>query len=130
MRLCHLLQIVWVGEIITKFNEFSHIFSADLGWWTPGWGWTQYIGFENLFRCTPSHASLDISTGGPVVPYFIIALNHSIISPLCLVWVRAPFWPHVRQAKFCLRVCQMFFLVVLPFSPHLLIGPSISYELK
>ena len=26
-----------------------------------------------------------------------------IISPLCLVWVRAPLWPHVRQAKFCLR---------------------------
>ena len=50
--------------------------------------------------------------------------NHSIISPLCLVWVRAPLWPHVRQAKFCLRVCQVFFLGVLPFSPHLLIGPS------
>ena len=49
-----------------------------------------------------------------------LSLNHSIISPLCLVWVRAPLWPHVRQAKFCLRVCQ----VVLPFSPHLLIGPS------
>ena len=51
-------------------------------------------------------------------------LNHSIISPLCLVWVRAPLWPHVRQAKFCLRVCQVFFLGVLPFSTHLLIGPS------
>ena len=32
--------------------------------------------------------------------------------------------PHVRQAKFCLRVCQVVFLGVLPFSPHLLIGPS------
>ena len=51
-------------------------------------------------------------------------LNHSIISPLWLVWVRAPLWPHVRQAKFCLRVCQVVFLGVLPFSPHLLIGPS------
>ena len=51
-------------------------------------------------------------------------LNHSIISSLCLVWVRAPLWPHVRQAKFCLRVCQVVFLGVLPFSPHLLIGPS------
>ena len=51
-------------------------------------------------------------------------LNHSIISPLCLVRVRAPLWPHVRQAKFCLRVCQVVFLGVLPFSPHLLIGPS------
>ena len=26
--------------------------------------------------------------------------------------------------KSCLRVCQVFFLGVLPFSPHLLIGPS------
>ena len=53
-----------------------------------------------------------------------LLLNHSIISPLCLVWVRAPLWPHVRQQKFCLRVCQVVFLGVLPFSPHLLIGPS------
>ena len=51
-------------------------------------------------------------------------LNYSIISPLCLVWVRASLWPHVRQAKFCLRVCQEVFLGVLPLSPHLLIGPS------
>ena len=36
-------------------------------------------------------------------------LNHSIISPLCLVWVRAPLSPYVRQAKFCLRVCQVVF---------------------
>ena len=40
------------------------------------------------------------------------------------VWVRAPLWPHVRQAKLCLRVCQVVFLGVLPLSPHLLIGPS------
>ena len=51
-------------------------------------------------------------------------LNHLIISPLCLVWVRAPLWPHVGQAKFCLRVCQVFFLGVLKLKPHLLIGPS------
>ena len=44
-------------------------------------------------------------------------LNHSTISPLCLVWVRAPHWPHVRQAKFCLRVCHVVFLGVLLFSP-------------
>ena len=37
-------------------------------------------------------------------------LNHLIISPLYLVWVRAPLLSHVRQAKFCLRVCQMVFL--------------------
>ena len=48
--------------------------------------------------------------------------NHLIISPLCLVWVQDPQWPHVRQAKFCLRVCQPIFLGVLPFSPHLLLG--------
>ena len=29
----------------------------------------------------------------------VLFLNHSIISPLCLVWVRAPLWPHVRQAS-------------------------------
>ena len=40
-------------------------------------------------------------------------LNHSTISPLCLVWVRAPLWPHVRQANFCLQVCQLVFLGVL-----------------
>ena len=50
-------------------------------------------------------------------------LNHSVISPLCLVWVRVPLRPHMRQAKFCLRVCQVFFLGVFPFA-HLLIGPS------
>ena len=49
-------------------------------------------------------------------------LNHSIISPLCLVWVRAPLRPHVRQAKFCLRVCKVVFLEVLPFSPLLLMA--------
>ena len=52
-------------------------------------------------------------------------LNHSIISPLCLVWVRAPLWPHVRQAKFCLRV---FFSGFSRFRP-----PTywpVSYELK
>ena len=37
----------------------------------------------------------------------VVSFNHSIISPLCLVWVRAPHWPHVRQAKFYLRVFQM-----------------------
>ena len=28
------------------------------------------------------------------------------------------------QAKFCLRVCRVVFLGVLPFSPHLLIDSS------
>ena len=35
-----------------------------------------------------------------------------------------PHSAHVRQAKFCLWVCQVVSLGVLPFSPHLLIGPS------
>ena len=51
-----------------------------------------------------------------------LSLNHSIISPLCLVRVRAPLWPHVREAKFCLRVCQVVFLGVHPL--NLLIDPS------
>ena len=29
-----------------------------------------------------------------------------------------------ETSKFCLRVCQVVFLGVLPFSPHLMIGPS------
>ena len=58
---------------------------------------------------------------------FIIALDHSIISPLWLVWVRAPHGSQVRQVKFYLRVCQVVFPGVLPFSPHLLIGSS-RYE--
>ena len=56
--------------------------------------------------------------------FIIIITKRGLFSPLCLVWVQAPLWPHVRQAKFCLRVCQVVFLGVLPFSPHLLIGPS------
>ena len=61
-------------------------------------------------------------------------LYHSIISPLCLVLVRAPhwshvrqakFWSHVRQAKFCLRVCQVVFLGFSRFRlPQLMIGAS------
>ena len=58
---------------------------------------------------------------------FIIALDHSIISPLWLVWVRAPHGSQVRQVKFYLWVCQVVFPGVLPFSPHLLIGSS-RYE--
>ena len=48
---------------------------------------------------------------------YFSALNHSIISPLCLVQVRAPHWPHVRQDKFCLRVCQVVFLGYSRFAP-------------
>ena len=56
--------------------------------------------------------------GGPRVRGIrALFLNHSIISPLCLGWIRAPHWRDVRQAKFCLRVCQVVFLGVLPFAP-------------
>ena len=68
---------------------------------------------------------LSITMAAPVAERLrALFLNHSIISPLCLVWVRALLWPQVRQAKFCLRVCQVVFLGDVPFSPHLLIGPS------
>ena len=40
---------------------FPTSFQRPLDGGRTGWGWTQYIGFENLYRCTPSHASLDIS---------------------------------------------------------------------
>ena len=36
-------------------------------------------------------------------------LNQSIISPLCLVWVRAPLRPHVRQAKFKIKILKLAF---------------------
>ena len=44
---------------------------------------------------------------------FVNALNHSIISPLCLVWVLAPHWAHVRQPG-----VLGGFLGVLPCSPQ------------
>ena len=56
-------------------------------------------------------------------------LNHLIISKLCLVWVGAPLWPHVRQAKFCLQVVSGVFSRGSPvFAPST--DWSISYELK
>ena len=76
-----------------------------------------------IFSCLPER-NIGVRIDQLLYPkYDLFALNHSIISPLCLVWVRVPLWAHVRQAKFCLRVCQVVFLGVLPFSPHL-IGPS------
>ena len=54
------------------------------------------------------------------------AFIHSIISPLCLVWVRFSQRAHVSQAKFCLRVCQM----VLSQSSPVFATYCFSYELK
>ena len=51
-------------------------------------------------------------------------LNHSIISLPCLVWVRAPHWPRDMPSFACGCARYFFFLWVLPFLPHLLIGPS------
>ena len=42
MRRAVIMAFVCVGEIIT--NVFSHIFSAALGWWTPG------VGVDAIYR--------------------------------------------------------------------------------
>ena len=47
----------------------------------------------------------------------ITALNHSVISPLCLMRVSAPHGSHIRQAKFCLWVCHVFFSKFSSFCP-------------
>ena len=58
--------------------------------------------------------SADIS-----LPHLTIQSSHR-----CVWCGFKPCSGHVRQAKFCFRVCQVVFLGVLPFSLHLLIGPS------
>ena len=52
-----------------------------------------------------------------MVADFINALNHSIISPLWPVWVRALLGSHVGQAKLCLRVSGVFFWGTPVFVP-------------
>ena len=81
-------------------------------------------GTDNVDRISwPPLMTKKITQASPVAEQLrALFHNHLIICPLCLVWVRDPQWPHVRQAKFCLRVCQAVFLGVLPFSPHLLFG--------
>ena len=77
---------------------FSHGTEPPL----PGY---QPVQVEVLVSCKGTQPSL----GAPVAKRLrALFLNHSLISPLCLVRVRAPLWPHVRQAKFRLRVCQVF----------------------
>ena len=58
-------------------------------------------------------------------------LKHSIISPLCLGWVRAPHWPHVRHASQVLLVAVPvgFSGGSLVFAPPTADWP-VSYELK
>ena len=41
---------------------------------------------------------------------------------LCVLYGFESRTSHLRQANFYLRLCQMFFPGLLPFSPHLLIG--------
>ena len=74
-----------------------------------------------LGRCRQQMKSINV-WAAPVAEWLRELFLITLSSHRCLVWVRAPLWPHVRQAKFCLRVYQVFFLGVLPFSPHLLIG--------
>ena len=82
-----------------------------------------------IFSCLPER-NIGVRIDQLLYPkYDLFALNHSIISPLCLVWVRAPLWAHVRQAKFCLRVCQVVFSRGSPvFAPPT--NWPVSYELK
>ena len=60
---------------------------------------------------------------------FITILNHSIISLLCPVWVRALSDVHVGQAKVCLHVCLAVFIgvyMLLQFLPNQLIGQLLT----
>ena len=50
-------------------------------------------------------------------------LNHSIISPLCLLWVRAPLWPR-ETSHVLLADVPGGFSLDSPVFAHLLIGPS------
>ena len=63
---------------------------------------------------------LKLHLAAPVVERLrALFLNHSIISPLCLAWVRAPLWPQVLLAG----VSGGFSRGSPVFAP-LLIGPS------
>ena len=55
-------------------------------------------------------------------------LNHSIISPLCLEWVRAPLWPSETSQVLLAGVPGSF-----PRGSHVFAPPTdwpVSYELK
>ena len=51
-------------------------------------------------------------------------LNHSIISPLCLVWGSNPALATCETSQVLLAGVPGGFSRGYPFSPHLLIGPS------
>ena len=83
----------------------------------------------NMLGSVMSCEAYESVLGGPrgrVVKSADISLPHLTIrsSHRCDWCGFEPRSGHVRQAKFCLRVCQVVFLGVLSFSPHLLIGLS------
>ena len=61
-------------------------------------------------------------------PYFFVALNHSVISPLCLVWVRAPPWPRETSQVLLAGVSGVFSRGSPVFAPPT--DWSVAYELK
>ena len=71
-------------------------------------------------RRTLCLANCDICNGSPVTEWVRSLIPTLLIirsPPLWPLWVRAPHWSHVGQAKFCLRVCQVVFLGYYLFAP-------------
>ena len=72
------------------------------------------IGYIHGCRVLAWNMLFTRQSGGPrgrvvKVAHFIIASDHSIMSPLWLLWVRATHASQVGQVKFYLRVCQVVF---------------------
>ena len=57
-----------------------------------------------------------------------LSLNHSIISPLCLVWVRAPLWPRETSQVLLAGVPGVFSQGSPVFAPPT--DWPVSYELN
>ena len=83
-----------------------------------------------LTNATLAYAVLVIDTqcSGETASRVDGCIKQISIYPLCLVWVRAQRWQHVRQANFCLRVCQVFFSGIFRLRPPT--DWPVSYELK
>ena len=127
----HFLVLAWLlcctGKFGLSFSIVDHNIVRDLSQVLKenNMMLNPYVIYTSSFDTLSEVQGLNVCLAAPMVERLrALFLNHLIISPLCLMWVRAPIWPHVRQAKFCLRVCQVVFLGALPFSPQLLIGPS------
>ena len=101
---CQLIVLSLAGGATLFFGHFCEIFVC-----------TDATNFDSV---RDIHGlSWAASVAETVRSLYFSAFNHSIISPLWLVKVRAPHWPHVRQAKFCLRVCQVVFPGYSRFPP-------------